>query len=384
MKLLFLTAVLCLALILCACTNLSVPTSSKIDIQASGDINQALPQPSENSLNISKISLSKEMDISDIDFIVPCNSNTVYILGRKKGQELAKDENELVLAVYNIETAVVHVLYRGPYRTNNIENMAVYRDEDGIDTVFTGQKMFVVNNGKLVSMSNWEKKCQREAFVNLKHKKMVYVDSETLDMYYFDMETEDNTLIYEAEAFASMEESRAALYPYNVRLSGDSNKILYQTARGNAMFYEHVITTSPTGKNLSKTDLLPVKGLYLNAVWYEDGFITIETTDQSNSAPLGMATFFTQYDSMGKVKSSLSVECLITAMQPKFYENNPWLAFEHQTDETKILSLYNAIEEKIYNVHKSDNYFVSPTVTPNGKRVLWAENEKLCYMEVRQ
>jgi len=338
------------------------------------------PSPEEQDSTDLQIDLLEPMDATNIEYLEP-NGTSVYIIGVKRDK--SKPQRERIVAVYDLNKGGVTVLSRDDSPTDNAHNLSVHHSDDGTDTVFTGSEIFTVKDSEILSIQEIGDEYAREPFADPGNNRMVYVGQDDLAVYLHDFDDGAQDIkIYEASALASGEETEKILFPYNPKFSDQGDKILFGTAIGEAGSYQNVVICDTDGEILAQTDTLPIEADFLDFFWYHDGFFTLEMTDAFDGSPSGNATIFTRYDAAGRQTGRTVFECVALSCQRKAYPDTDLYAFGYDKDGATGLALYDMEQDRISSVYETENYIISPTVSPDGERVLWAENGVLHVRDV--
>jgi len=340
------------------------------------------PSPEEPKPTDLQIDLLEAMDATGIECIEP-NGTSVYIIGVKRDKN--KPQRERIVAVYDLNKGGVTVLSRDDSPVDYAYNLSAYHSNDGMDTVFTGSEIFTVKDSEILSIQEIGDEYAREPFVDLKNNRMMYVGQDDLAVYLHDFDDTDGTQdkkIYEASVLANEDGTEKILFPYNPKFSDQGDKILFGTAIGEAGSYQNVVICDTDGEILAQTDTLPIQADFLDFLWYRDGFFTLEITDAFDGSPSGNATIFTRYDAEGRQTGRMVFECIALSCQRKVYPDTDLYAFGYDKDGATGLALYDIGQDRVSSVYETENYIVSPTVSPDGERVLWVENGVLHIRDV--
>lgn len=363
----FLSLALCISLLICGCSLRQNSTFSGTIESSSAE----LIAPSTTEQSAIKIELFEAMDVTNIEYIEPYDENTVYLIGAKRDKSLPS--RELVYALCTLDTGEVSVLHREIIPIDWAYNMAVYRTENENIKLFTGQQILSIDDKKVVHVERPVKEQHYEAFVDLETNQMVYTEGEPPSLFYSAVGSDDNILIFEAER-VEIDGNEASLFPYCPRLNRTGDKILYGTALDDTSQYQTVAIRSIDGKLISETEKLDIKADFLDMLWYNDGFITLELTDSYETSPTGLATIFTKYDEMSKEISESVLYGMALSCQRKFYANTPMYAFAYKTDKANGIALWDTSSNQAYYVQDVDGHVLIPTVTPSGSKILWSNH----------
>lgn len=333
----------------------------------------------ELPMSISKIELLEVMDATNLLYIEPLDENTVYTIGSKRDKSLPA--LELVYGVCSLDTGNVSVLHREIISTDWAENMNVFADESGEIKLFTGQQILTVDNSKVTDIKNVVDD-QSEVSVHLGDNKMVFIEDTPPSLYYGVLGSNDNKILIFESKEVEIENQKTVLFPFGPQLNNAGDKILYGTALHDASLYQAVVISSIDGEQLAKTEQLPINSDYLHMLWYKDGFITLEQTDSYEHSPTGLATIFTKYNENAEEQNRIVLNGNSLAFQRKFYPNTTLFAFSYKTESTNGLALWDASTEQAYYVCDIDGRVLSPTVSPNGKRILWFNNGCLYFENI--
>lgn len=351
-------------IILCGCSSKGTQPSTS----------EMLPPSPTSSSEISevKIELLDAIDATNLSYLEPLDDNTVFIIGAKRDKSLPK--RELIYAVCFLDTGKVSVLHREIISINWADNMDVYTDEMGKIKLFTGQQILTIDNFNVENIKKVVDQ-QYEVFVDLKNDKMVFTDGVPPSLYYSTIGEDNRTLIFESKE-VEFEGKNADIFPYSPQLNKNGDKILYGTTIDDTSHYQSVAISSVDGSMLAETDQLPINADYLDMLWYKDGFITIEVAENYNNSPTGLAMLLTEYNSDAEEVNKMVLHGISLGQnyQRKIYANNSLFAFSYKTDSTNGLALWNVATWKIYYVRNVEGYVLSPTVTPDGSKLLWFNN----------
>jgi len=352
----------CLAVVLSACSSNSSPE-----------------EPDSTDL---QIDLLEPMDATNIEYIEP-NGNTVYIIGAKRDK--SKPQRERIVAVYDLNKGSVTVLSRDDSPVDYAYNLSVHHSDDGTDTVFTGSEIFTVKDSEILSIQEIGDEYAREPFADLENNRMVYVGQEDLAVYlhfFDDADGAQDIKIYESSVLANEDGTKSFFFPYSPKFDDRGDKILFGTAKDDVALYQNMVICDTDGEILAQTDALPIQADFLDFFWYHDGFFTLEITDAFDGSPSGNATIFTRYDAEGRQTRKTIFECVALSCQRKVYPDTDLYAFGYDKDGATGLALYDMEQDRVSSVYETENYIVSPTVSPDGERVLWVENGVLHVRDV--
>ena len=327
-----------------------------------------------------QIDLLGQMDATNIEYIEPAG-NAVYIIGVKRDK--SQPQRELIYAVCDLDTQRVDVIARDYASIDGAHNMSVYEAAPGKSLLFTGQKILTLQDNKLISSEELEEQYKREAFLDLQHHQMVYVDESDLNLYLRRMDNDTLPIvIYKSSRVVDDDGNEHTLYPYNPRIHREGNKVLFGIAQDDTSSYQNVAVYDINTGAIYKTENLPIYADFLDFLWYPDHFITLEITDSLEGSPPGVGTIFTQYDAVGNFIKRTVLNCMALSCQRKIYPDNTLYAFGYSQNDKGGLALYDIEKNEVSSIYQSENYMVSPTVSPDGKKVLWVENGTLYVKEV--
>lgn len=365
MKKLFMMSIL-IAVVLAGCTP-SIPNS------------ESEPEHSLNDgaiASYTSVNLLTEIDATGIEYIEP-TQDSIYIIGVKRDKSLP--QRELIYAVYDLNTNSIDVIHRDYSPIDGAHNMSVYHNEHGETSIFTGQKILTTKDSDLISELEIPEKYKREVFVDMKHDQLVYVDENDLNLYLHAVDHAESQpkKIYESSHTMDEDGNEHILFPYNPRFNYQGDKVLFGIAEDDTSSYQKVMIYDIPSGEIVQTDDLTIYADFLDFLWYNDGFITLEITDYlGESLPTG-GTIFTQYDAEGKLLKRTVLDCMALSCQRKFYSDTGLYAFGYRKNDSGGLAIYDIDKKDIYSIHQSDDHIVSPTVSNDGKKVLWVENGTL-------
>ncbi|HNW04075.1 MAG TPA: hypothetical protein PKI76_01655 [Oscillospiraceae bacterium] len=329
-----------------------------------------------------QINLVEQMDATGIEYMEP-HGNRVYIIGAKRDK--SKPQRELIYAICDLDTEKVEVIYRDFSPIDGAWNMSVYQDDTGKDTVFTGQKILTAKDAKLLSSQDLNEEYKREAYLDLANNQIVFVGEDDLNLYFRALNDSDDIqsrIIYASSTITDENGDARTLFPYHPKFNDRGDKILFGVAIDEASFYQNVILCDTGGEILAQTDTLPIYADFLDFLWYHDGFFTLEITDAFDGTPSGHATIFTRYDAECRQTGRTVLECVALSCQRRVYPDTDLYAFGYEKDGVTGLALYDIGQDRVSSVYETENYIVSPTVSPDGERVLWVENGMLIVKDV--
>lgn len=323
-----------------------------------------------------KIPLLKTMDATSLRCIEPYDKNIIYLTASKKdGKQMGQ---EFVYATYSLSTKEIIPIHREVVSSDGIKNTDVYQVSEHKTKFFTGQQLFTLENNKVININNITGD-KYSVSVNLQNDTMVYIDKEPPSIFYKSINDKNGNEIIKSKEIEA-EGKKSILFPYLAQLNKEGNKIIYGKAIDSAGLYQTVCICSTDGTLLAETNQLDINADYLDVLWYDDGFITIETTDCYISSPTGLATILTKYNENAEETNRTVLHGVASNYQREFFPNMPLFAFSYQTDSTNGLAIWDAETGSAYYVCDMDGYNLSPTITPEGEKLLWLNDDSL-YVE---
>lgn len=324
-----------------------------------------------------QIDLLSEIDATGIEYIEP-NGDFVYIIGVKR--EKSQPQRELIYAVYDLSKNHIHVLHRDLSSIDGAHNMSVYQNSFNEISIFTGQNILKAQDNQLISIQELDKKFKREAFLDIKNNQMVYINESDLNLYLRRIDEDVNAQprkLYSSSRIVDEDGIEHILFPYNPRLNNQGDKVLFGVAKDDTNSYQNVMIYDIYEEETAQTENLPINADFLDFLWYEDSFITLEITDSLDGSPSSVGTIFTQYDSSGKYMKKTVLDVMALSCQRKLYPDVGIYVFGYSKNDKGGLALYDIEKNEAYTIYQSDNYIVSPTVSPDGEKILWVENGTL-------
>lgn len=378
----YLCLCLCLLFILMAgCSpeiennELDVDIDSPVEIYDNEDVvpdkEQNTPQSSKEGINI-----LEAMDITNIIKLIPLNDNEIYIIGAKKDDSF--EQREIVYGVLSLEDKKTEVFHREFTSIDGAHNAAVQMNNDGLTEFFTGQKILILDGYNLIDSKPIaiEKK---ESFVDLKQKKIVAIEHEDLVLYLRSFD-EEQIVIYKPEEYMDEKGKEHILFPFSPRIYED--RIIYGIAEDDTMRYKKIIVSDFTGNVLCEMDELENRSDNIFFYFKESDFVTIETSDYLPDGTEKEMTFFTEYNSKGEIISEKVVSGIYLDGQGKMYDGCALYAYAFKNGSDFGVAIYDFYDETAYQIEIVEGYVISPTITPSGNKVIWANNGSVFFEDI--
>lgn len=320
----------------------------------------------------------KAMDITNIIKLVPLNDNEIYIIGAKRDD--AFEQREIVYGALSLEEKKATVFHREFISIDGAENSAVQINNDGLTEFFTGQKILILDGYNLIDIQPVAVG-KKESFVDLKQKELAVIENENLVLYLksLDESDEKQTVICEPEKY-NKNGKESTLFPFSPKIYED--KIIYGIAEDDTMYYKKIVISDFGGGIISETGDLEVKADHIFFYFKEDGFITIETADSLPDGTEKEVTFFTEYSNNGKSISEQAVSGIYLDGQGKMYDGCSLYAYAYSNDSDSGIAVYDFYKKAAYKIRAAEGYVISPTVTPSGKRIVWAHNGMIFFEDI--
>lgn len=353
------SAFACLGIVLAGCS-----LENGINIDKSND---QLPETQE-------IVLLESLDATNLHYIEPYDENTAYIVASKKFEKTP--EREMVYAVCSLDTGETNVLYRETISKDGAENIDVYASSDNEIKLFTGQQLLTLNGQDVVDIQTIIND-EQGVSMNLEKGAMAYISQLPPSVFYKSVNDNNEKEIVKSEEL-EIDGETVTLYPYIVRLKESGDKLLYGTAIETAGLYQTIGICSTDGTLLAETEQLDINSDYLDILWCGDDFITIETTDSYTQSPTGFATILTRYNEKAEEIDRIILHGIAENYQREIFSGSSLFALTYRTDSSNGLILWNTSTGDVYYICDEDEYILSPTVTPNGSKLLWFHNGSLC------
>ncbi|MFA9381183.1 MAG: hypothetical protein ACERKO_08990 [Acetanaerobacterium sp.] len=332
--------------------------------------------------SVYRVAIMDTLDATSIRRIKILNNSTAFIIAVKRDK--SKGQLEVILAKCNLSEKKVNSLFRTYMSCDGNENMRVAESIDGQETVFSGRGIWVNNTG-YQPLPDFVP----EASYHIHNHQYAYVNSETLDLYIGNMETGLSRLIYKsakAETESDQEDIMKIIQPYMPIISEDGQKVLFQLIEYES--YKKVVCCDMVGTILGETPQLDVRADSLQTFWMGDRFFTVESTDSSKDTITNDATYITVYNYDGTVEKTFNYESAISSIQNEKYPEHSLLAFNLEKglpDSNKDiyqLGIINMESGDACTVYETENVIISPTVSPDGSKVVWVEDGSICTMSL--
>lgn len=328
----------------------------------------------DNITPTNSISLLESLDITDVICLEPLNDDTIYIIGAKR--DSAFPQREVVFAVCNIENQETVVLHREFTSIDGYENACVYLNEDGYVEFFTGQQIITVSENKAIKFELIASG-QKEVFVDLSTGDYATIDTNN-NLYFC---SNGNTQkIYESEKKADSSGNLYTYIPYSVQYK--NQKLLFGIAKNSSMNYKNIVISDDNGNIISDTGKLEIKADHIFFYWTDSGFVTIETSNYLPDGTEKEMTFFTEYNNEGKIISEKVISGTYLDGQGKMYDGSSFYAYAFKNGSDFGVAIYDFYDETAYQIEIVEGYVISPTITPSGNKVIWANNGSVFFEDI--
>lgn len=324
--------------------------------------------------------ISEALDITNIIRLIPLNEREIYVIGAKRDK--AFEQREIVYGVLNIEEKESAVLHREFTSVDGAENSAVQINSDGLTEFFTGQKILVFDGYNLVDTQPVAVD-KKESFVDLKQKKLAVIENESLILYLKSLAEGDEkqTAIYKPEK-RETDGKEYILFPFSPKIKIYENRIIYGVAEDNTMNYKKIVVSDFDGKVIGEIGDLEIRADNIFFYFSENGFVTVETSDHLTDGTEKEVTFFAEYSEEGKIISEQTINGVLLDGQEKMFDGCSLYAYAYAIGSDSGVAVYDFYNKTAYRIKAADGYVISPTVTPSGKRVVWANGGAVFFEDI--
>ncbi len=362
------------------------PSGSEERPAAASESDHTADLPEEN-LSFAPIDdIMSKMDATNLYELRMADEHTGYVLGinQNHAQESADGEliPEAVLARFDFTTGEITVVSRKNQPTAWSYRMQAAKQPDGTEVVFDGQTVYTVADGSLKdSFSLPEAPTGNPAAIydadyHIGTDYFAYVTPDTHDLFAKNFKTGDTSTL-----FSAVDGGSGMQLPYAPLFNPNGDQLLFLRGGANSGEYDSIVGCNSKGDKLFETEKLERLAFETFLGWLEDGFYTMQS---SNDIQSDLVTYFTLYDKSGSVNRNLILDCELLTLQ-RYSSSEGGLCFTavvKEDSEGKPLFSYavGLLDLRLgqaYIVQRSDTHINSCDLSPSGSVLAWLEDEHI-------